>query len=268
MYLYRNEEFYALRNITIEELNFVDGKLIGKSSAFFNNEIDFSMDMSFDGVRTIEYYQNGKLVVSMSFIGYFAGDYYLYEFENGVNLTLKELELINKEAAKLISDGDFDEAIDLLEQNLMYTNIPRETIQMISLEKSLVNARSKKEVYLKKEEEKRIAEEKRQHAKMIAEEKKRIAEEKRQRALLMAEMKKRAQQVAKSEGANNRSNNRELRCAHCGSFFSFEEGWYNGGSHEPYQYNDSYWKSRNIAYQTLGGSKLPAPKYCCKTHAY
>ncbi len=111
--------------------------------------------MSSTGPKEISYYQNGKLVKTTTFLPNY--EEYSYEFENGVNLTLQELTNKINELNTALSAGNFDKVISECEIALK-NNYPSNLTQNVNLKKCLTNAKSQKEVYLKKQEELRLIE--------------------------------------------------------------------------------------------------------------
>lgn len=112
-YSYRGSDYKSLKGITYEELNFLNGQLNGVSKAYLGNVLDFAMNIGTSGPKEISYYQNSKLVYVTTFLPNYKE--YSYEFDNGVNLTLKKVDenLISisnyiVEMKKSLSQNDFD----------------------------------------------------------------------------------------------------------------------------------------------------------------
>jgi hypothetical protein len=156
-YQYKNSEYQALQNITNEDLNFSNGQLSGLIKCFKNSDLDFSLSITNGNPKEISYCQNGKLVKTL----YFLPNYktYEYEFENGVNLTLKVLDSKIEEGNNYLKAGNYDKAISTFEGALS-NNIPTTVNQNVNLQKNLSNAKTQKTAYLQKLEQERIAEEK------------------------------------------------------------------------------------------------------------
>lgn len=175
-YTFKDQTYECLSNINIEELNFSKGKLIGTCRAFRDNVIDFSItikERENSYIRDISYYQNGKLVNTT----YYPDDYndyfnpyepgsklnlndYSYEFENGINITLKGLEQKNKEGLELMKQGNYLEAWTILKK-ARENNIPKNISQNLALDKSISEAKKRVEKIENQQEEKRLADEKR-----------------------------------------------------------------------------------------------------------
>lgn len=161
IYTYLDKSFKSLLGITYEELTFKNGHLFGFTKCYNGNALEFTVNMRFEGPEEIGYYQDGKLVKSVYILR--NNQEYSYEFKNGVNLTLQNLETQIKESKSYLNSGNFDMAISILENGLN-NNIPRTIPQIINLEKNLKITKLKQEEYLKKQEEIRVAENNRQLA--------------------------------------------------------------------------------------------------------
>ncbi len=156
LYQYKNNDYQALKNITYEEIGIANGQLNGAVKCFQNSDLDFSLNIANGNPKEISYYQNGKLVKSL----YFLPNYktYEYEFENGVNLTLKSLDSKIEEGNNYLKSGNYDQAISIFE-NAAKNDYPSAISQNTTLQKSINTAKSQKSAYLQKLEQQRIAEE-------------------------------------------------------------------------------------------------------------
>jgi hypothetical protein len=181
-YTFKDQTYECLSNINIEELNFSKGKLSDTYRAFRDNVIDFSItikERENSYIRDISYYQNGKLVNTT----YYPDDYndyfnpyepgsklnlndYSYEFENGINITLKGLEQKNKEGLELMKQGNYSDAWTILKK-ARENNIPKNISQNVALDKSISEATKQVEKIEKQQEEKRLADEKRRREQQI-----------------------------------------------------------------------------------------------------
>lgn len=199
-YRYKEKVYEILENVDYEELLFEDDlysniKLYSKGKKV--------LEYSAKPDKT-DYFQNGQLVKTQ----YYQYDNngvnlgYAYEFENGVNLSLKTLSANLDEADRLLAQKDYYAAVTKYEscRNNYPTNIP----ENIRYKKSYDNALTLMGEYNKKQEEKRLAEEKKM-------EQARLAEEKRQEDIRIAERKKLAQE--KSSQKNNDEN--FINCKFC-----------------------------------------------------
>jgi hypothetical protein len=165
-YTYKGMAYQCLTNVNLEELNYTNGKLNGVCKAYNDKLTDVSITFGSGTVlKDISYFQNGKLVKTT----YFPSDYnpyvnvysnsvlnlndYSYEFENGVNITLKELDRKNEEGNALLKKEAFTEAISLLE-SARDNNFPTSLAQNIAFDKSIANAKKLYAAYQKKQEEK------------------------------------------------------------------------------------------------------------------
>lgn len=158
LYEYKGENYSCLIGVNYEEIAFNRGVIFGTVKCFINKQLDFMFNMGQNGPTEISYYQSGKLVKTTYVLANY--DEYSYEFENGVNISLKHLEGINSRGKALVKEGLYDEAIQLL-QEAINNKYPSTTAQNIELKKSLGMAVSKKEEFIKKQQAKRLAEEKR-----------------------------------------------------------------------------------------------------------
>jgi hypothetical protein len=164
-YNYRGSEYQSLRGITYEEITFTNGIFNGVSKCFIGTQLDFSMNIAANFPKEISYYQGGKLVMTTTFLQDHSE--YSFEFENGDNLTLKELDVRLAEGNSYLKSGNHDQAINILQSCLSH-NYPTTLPQIKSIQKSLTSAKSQKIAYEKKQEELRLA----------AEEQRRIQREK------------------------------------------------------------------------------------------
>ncbi|MFM7681641.1 MAG: hypothetical protein ACKO7P_02735, partial [Bacteroidota bacterium] len=156
-YQYKGNDYEALHNITYEEVTVANGQLNSVIKCFQNNNLDFSLNISNGNPKEISYFQNGKLVKTL----YFLPNYktYNYEFENGVNLTLQELDKKINEGNSYLKAGNYDMAISTFE-NAAKNDFPSTISQNTTLQKNISAAKSQKVAHLQKLEQERIAEEK------------------------------------------------------------------------------------------------------------
>jgi hypothetical protein len=91
-YDYKGQEYDDIEKIYSEELNFVNNELSGLNKCYSNSNLLFSFNFNKNFEKgDYNYYQNGKLVKSMIFTDLKELYGYYYEYENGTNITLKEL---------------------------------------------------------------------------------------------------------------------------------------------------------------------------------
>lgn len=178
-YTYKNNYYTTLEGVNVEELNYSKGELNGVNRALRDNVIDITITIK-GMTKDISYYQMGKLVKTT----YYPDDYrdyynplepggmglnlndYSYEFENGINLTLKMLEEKNKEGLELMKQGNYSEAWSILKK-ARENNIPKNISENLALDKSISEAKKQVEKIEKQQEEKRLADEKRRREQQI-----------------------------------------------------------------------------------------------------
>lgn len=160
-YQYKNNDYQALKNITYEEISIANGQLNGAIKCFQNDNLDFSLNIINGNPKEISYHQNGKLVKTL----YFLPNYktYEFEFENGVNLSLKSLDSKIEEGNNYLKLGNYDQAISVFE-NAAKNDYPPTISQNTVLQKSINTAKSQQAAYLQKLEQERIAEQKKRDA--------------------------------------------------------------------------------------------------------
>jgi hypothetical protein len=169
---YKGIDYSNFRNSTYEEVTLKNGVINGVK--LFNQKTPLcTYTILPNGFTQIDYYNDGKLVRSDF---YDSKVRYHYEFENGVNLSFRDLENRIKKADAELANKNYDLAIDMY-LNDCKNDYPKSIPLNIRIQKSVENARAQKASYLLKLEQQRIAEEKRQEQLRIAEEKRRLAEE-------------------------------------------------------------------------------------------
>lgn len=189
--------------INYEEISFLNGEIFGVTKCFVGDKVKFDFDIGESGPKQISYYQEGKLIKQTTFsyiedavklpFGYKEVPNlkeYSYEFENGVNITLKKLETTEKEAIEMAKSGLFDDANNILKLALN-KNFPETIIQIANLNRALSTVEKMKQQYLNKLEAQRLVNERKQRELELAEEKRqqkiRIAEENRQKQIALQE---------------------------------------------------------------------------------
>jgi hypothetical protein len=115
-YTYRGSDYQSLKGITTEELNFLNGHLNGVTKAYAGGSLDFMLNIGTAGPKEIAYYQKGQLVKTTTYYPDLSS--YDYEFINGENITLKEINQvvlnltnIEKNAKKHFTSGNYELAI-------------------------------------------------------------------------------------------------------------------------------------------------------------
>ncbi|MDT8887145.1 hypothetical protein PQG44_05630 [Aquirufa sp. LEPPI-3A] len=156
--------------------------------------------LNIDDLKIIneEYFFNNSLV-GHNFYDSNGSYLYTYEYENGVNLSLKKFDDDLKVYNKLVSNNSLDQALEGYRQ-LLNNKYPQEISQNIELKNKIEICRQlivKKEI---EDEKIRIAEEARQEKIRLAEEAReermRIAEEARQEKIRIAEERQKAKEAA------------------------------------------------------------------------
>jgi hypothetical protein len=115
-YTYHGSDYQSLKGITTEELNFLNGHLNGVTKAYAGGSLDFMLNIGTAGPKEIAYYQKGQLVKTTTYYPDLSS--YDYEFINGENITLKEINQvvlnltnIEKNAKKHFTSGNYELAI-------------------------------------------------------------------------------------------------------------------------------------------------------------
>jgi hypothetical protein len=201
IYKYKERSYMALDNVDYEEI-------------LFENDLYKNIKTYSKGQKVLEntatpsktdYYQNGQLVKTQYYKYDNNGEDkgYAYEFENGVNITLKELSQKLDNADKLLAQKNYQEAVNAYEE--CKNNFPYNIAENIRLSNSLSKAKNLLEEYNRKQEEIRLAEERKR-------EQARLAEEKRLEQIRLAEEKKREQERALAQKNNDE---KFINCKFC-----------------------------------------------------
>jgi hypothetical protein len=193
-YMYKGNSYNALEKIDFEELSFQNGKLSGTSKSFSQGKLSFQLFMNLvseevlnnnnkkeiftsSEPKEISYFQEGNLVKTIHFIPACANcrpafETYEFEFENGVNITLKALDQKIAEGNSYLKAANYEMAISTLEE-ARKNKFPAAITQNMLLDKAIANVKNQQATFLRKEEEKRVAEERK---KLVEEEKRRKSE--------------------------------------------------------------------------------------------
>jgi hypothetical protein len=166
---YGGRDINFTNNPTSQVLSFKQNFLDGVQENYFKGE--YSSKISFKDLMIINegFYLNNKQIGN-NYYDPFGKFIYKYEFENGINLTIKKFEENIRENDNLISGKKLDQALAGY-KNLLNNNYPKDLKQNLDLVKKIDYC---KNLIQKKEQEEqriRIAEEKRQDKIRIAEEK-------------------------------------------------------------------------------------------------
>ena len=176
---YKGEYYANYKEANVEEITLKNGEI---SNVKLYNGKNLLLTGNYNGSASSEcsFYLNGKLVRTNYSD---KKGYYFYEFENGVNLSLKELEEKIKRGDLALSQKNYDYAIDIF-TIICKNDYPATAPLNVKIRNSIANVNNQKNAYLQKLEKQKIAEEKRQEQLRITEERKqeqeRIAEEKKQ----------------------------------------------------------------------------------------
>ena len=220
-YTYKGNKYSPLEKIDYEEIVF-QKDLYSKIKLYNAGKLVVDYDNS---TEKTDFHQNGQLVKTQYYkfdnVGKDLG--YSYEFENGVNISLKALSKKLDEADNYLAKQDFQSAVSVYES--CRNNYPTDIAENIRFRSSFEKATSLLDAHNKKQEEKRLAEERKQ-------EQARLAEERRLEQIRLAESQKRNQQIK-----NNPESVGKWLCGRV--FVSNENGYIFKLSFEPqdqYQY--------------------------------
>ena len=166
---YKSTKYQSIEGSTYEELTFKNNE-IQEIKVFKDNNLQTQLKFSsgYSNMNEASYFINGKLVLT-DFMQ-FASKLYSYEFEDGVNLSLKQLENKIKEGDAALASKNFDKALEIYSE--CSNDYPPSIELNKRIENSINNAENKKEKELiaeeKKQEQERIAEEKKQEKELQA----------------------------------------------------------------------------------------------------
>jgi len=185
--LFSNDNVSSNWDVDFEELTFKNNKLVKLEASKLNTPV---LKVTLDTCASqrgcaheASFYSNGKLVRIR--VGDKYENNYYYDFENGVNVSLKNLDEKINEAEIVLKTNYFETAINIL-NNDCKNEYPASLEQNQRIQNLLSKANQARIAYVQKEYEIRLAEERKQEAIRLAEEKKqeaiRLAEEKKQEA--------------------------------------------------------------------------------------
>jgi hypothetical protein len=149
-YQYQGSIYNSLENYDYEELSFINGNLDGNILLKLQKDNVLISKEKNGIISEVSFYHLGALLKTM----YYEGNtslLYEYEFENGINLSLKVLDGKIKDVQQLIKDEQFLTAIN----NLNYVcanNYPQSIPQNITINTMLKQASIKQENKEKQEE--------------------------------------------------------------------------------------------------------------------
>jgi hypothetical protein len=177
---YKNQKYDAFEYVDLEEVSIKDGKLEGTSKCFSNSKIVLTVNYSDFIPKEINYFLDEKKVNTCFFDYDKTKQSYSYQFENGINLTLKELDYNISKEQELLNKGLDEGSIERI-QSLRNNKYPASLNQNKQLDKLIIKAQNLIELENKRKEELRLAENKKKEEIRLAEQKKR-EEERRQQA--------------------------------------------------------------------------------------
>lgn len=160
-YEYQGKTIDALASCNYQELNFAKGILNGINKAYKDKQLQYSIDANKNNEITdeISYYKDGKLVKTIYISKGFTADGecivnkdFSYDYENGANLTLNNLD---KQISEIEKDAKIKSIEEIIEEysQLKNNNFPSSLPQNIKIEKLLSLAQTKKKNNDKKTEE-------------------------------------------------------------------------------------------------------------------
>ena len=163
---YKNNQYQSIEGSTYEELTFKNNE-IQEIKVFKDNNLQTQLKFSsgYSNMNEASYFINGKLVLT-DFMQ-FASKLYSYEFEDGVNLSLKQLENKIKEGDAALASKNFDKALEIYSE--CSNDYPPNIELNKRIENSINNAENKQNIYLQKIEKERLAQEKKRQAIFMAE---------------------------------------------------------------------------------------------------
>ena len=164
-YSYKGADLEAFDGANYEELKYINGAF-EDIKIYKDKSLLASFKFNTNGyISEANYYSNGKIVHS-DFTDT-NGNYYSYEFENGINLSFKELDNKINNADKELASNDFDNALNIL-NNDCKNNFPVNVAPNLRIANTKNKVNQAKAAYLKKQEEIRLAEERKQEAIRLA----------------------------------------------------------------------------------------------------
>jgi len=159
-YNYKGVIFGNFQNVTLEKLNFKENELDALQEAFSSNGIIYKVVFENQQAKEENFYQNGKLLLT----NYFDENNtikYTYEFDNGKNITLQNLDKKIKETDQLLKEKKYQEALDSYNE-LSKNNFPSEIDANNKLRDRIAKCETAKNEQERKEEQVRMAKEKKE----------------------------------------------------------------------------------------------------------
>jgi hypothetical protein len=137
---YDYEEINALEGIDQEEISFKNGTFGGTTKCYKGRKLVWSLEIKDDGEWKYSYYIDGGLAKIITYTS--KDSYYEYEFRNGINLTLKELdETISYIRSLAIQESYYD--ANRIAKEARNNKFPPDIPQNVALEDLLYKLRLK-----------------------------------------------------------------------------------------------------------------------------
>jgi uncharacterized protein (TIGR02145 family) len=136
----------SLMNVNFEKLQFKDGHFNGKQELYTNNEkfceIIFPNNNDYNHIKELSLFEKNAKISTQYFNwlkeGYSDFKTYLYEYKNGVNITLADLDSKIKEGDKLLVSKKYSLAKEVY-QDARTNNFPIDLKQNLLLDEKLLN---------------------------------------------------------------------------------------------------------------------------------
>lgn len=207
-FVYKDKTIKLNQNQITQILNFDQNHLDGIQEIYTKDGYSHKINISGYKVIGEDFYLN-KSKIGSNYFDLDGSFLYKYEFENGINLTLRDLDEEIKSYDNWVKSKDFYEALEGY-KGLKQNKYPNDLAQNILLAKKIKECQlliSQKEA---DDERKQLAEKARQEKIRLAEERKqesiRIAEEKKQELIRLAEEKKKQKErLAERKKTTNNS---------------------------------------------------------------
>jgi hypothetical protein len=170
-FIYKDVIYDSFKKSNFEEISFYKG-FIELINVFQDKTQLVQYKLSNQVLIESNFYNNGKIVrTDYSDLN---NNKYSYEFENGINLTLKNLDTKIKEAEIAISSNNYEKSLSILENDCR-NNFPKNIPQNQKIENLRSKSLELREKYLKKQKELQLAEEVRIEKERLLKEKERFS---------------------------------------------------------------------------------------------
>lgn len=161
------KNFYELTQGNLEEINLSNGQIIG-FKMFANDSPIATYEKQLDGTLKYARYSRGALIKE-EFYNYSKGINYTYDYENGKNKSLQDLDSKVSNAESVLKSGNYQEAKRLL-TTVCKNNYPKSVGQNVKITELIAECDKQEQIAREFEEQRRVQEEKRQRQIQIAEE--------------------------------------------------------------------------------------------------